>query len=41
VYPGWGWVEGLKWWGTEVYKEGCDWRACAWLGLGEGERFGP
>ena len=40
VYPGWGWVEGLKWWGTEVYKQGCDWNACAYLKLGPGETFG-
>ncbi|KAH0844817.1 Glutathione transporter 1 [Fonsecaea pedrosoi] len=39
VYPGW--TEGFKWWGTEVYKQGCDWRACPWLKLGPGEKFGP
>ena len=40
LYPGWGWVEGgLGWWGTRVFREGCDWRGCALLGLGEGERF--
>lgn len=38
VYPGW--MAGWGWWGTRVYKEGCDWRGCAWLGLREGERFG-
>jgi OPT family small oligopeptide transporter len=39
VYPGWsghGWV----WWGTEVYKLGCDWNACPYLKLDPGERFG-
>ena len=41
VYPGWGWVQNLKWWGTEVYKQGCDWQACAYLGLQPGEKFGP
>jgi OPT family small oligopeptide transporter len=40
VYPGWDWVTGLKWWGTEVYKQGCDWTACAYLKLEEGEKFG-
>ncbi len=38
VYPGW--MEGFRWWGTEVYKMGCDWRACPYRRLGEGERFG-
>jgi OPT family small oligopeptide transporter len=38
VYPGW--MGGFEWWGTRVYKAGCDWRACAWLGLREGEKFG-
>ena len=41
VYPGWSWVVGLKWWGTEVYKRGCDWQACPYLGLEPGEKFGP
>ncbi|KAJ9606745.1 hypothetical protein H2200_008754 [Cladophialophora chaetospira] len=38
VYPGL--TEGFTWWGTEVYKRGCDWQACAWLRLGSGEKFG-
>jgi hypothetical protein len=38
VYPGW--TDGFSWWGTEIYKRGCDWRACAWFKLGPGERFG-
>ena len=41
VYPGWSWVSNLHWWGTEVYKQGCDWTACAWLRLQAGEKFGP
>lgn len=41
VYPGWDWIQGFSWWGTEVYKQGCDWKACPWKVLGEGERFGP
>ncbi|KAL2158912.1 hypothetical protein VTH06DRAFT_2942 [Thermothelomyces fergusii] len=31
----------LAWWGTEVYKRGCDWRACAWKPVPDGGRFGP
>lgn len=38
VYPGW--TKGFSWWGTEVYKRGCDWQACSWLRLGPGEKFG-
>ncbi|EXJ68163.1 OPT family small oligopeptide transporter [Cladophialophora psammophila CBS 110553] len=38
VYPGW--MDGFKWWGTEVYKMGCDWQACPWLKLKPGEKFG-
>jgi OPT family small oligopeptide transporter len=41
IYPGWGWVKDLRWWGTEVYKQGCDWQACPYLTLGPGETFGP
>ncbi|KAJ4270301.1 hypothetical protein NW762_001980 [Fusarium torreyae] len=39
IYPGF--AKNLKWWGTEVYKQGCDWQACAYNTLPEGERFGP
>lgn len=39
VYPGW--MEGFSWWGTEVYKQGCDWQACAYKQVPEGGRFGP
>ncbi len=39
VYPGV--VKGFSWWGTEVYKKGCDWQACAYRVLPEGGRFGP
>ncbi|KAK4226774.1 OPT oligopeptide transporter protein-domain-containing protein [Podospora fimiseda] len=40
VYPGF--TKGFSWWGTEVYKEGCDWRACSWLSVDdEGGKFGP
>ncbi|KAL2024538.1 hypothetical protein VTK56DRAFT_7581 [Thermocarpiscus australiensis] len=39
VFPGW--TEGFRWWGTEVYKRGCDWRACAYRSVPQGGRFGP
>ncbi|KAK4237105.1 OPT oligopeptide transporter protein-domain-containing protein [Achaetomium macrosporum] len=39
VYPGL--MKGFSWWGTEVYKRGCDWRACAYRSVPEGGRFGP
>jgi OPT family small oligopeptide transporter len=38
IYPGW--MDGFKWWGTEVYKQGCDWQACPYLELAPGEKFG-
>lgn len=39
IYPGF--ADNLKWWGTEVFKNGCDWNACTFRRLGKGERFGP
>ncbi|KAF2033590.1 OPT-domain-containing protein [Setomelanomma holmii] len=39
VYPGW--MSGFKWWGTEVYKQGCDWQACPYNTLPPGKTFGP
>ncbi|KAF1982310.1 OPT-domain-containing protein [Aulographum hederae CBS 113979] len=39
VYPGW--MDGFRWWGTEVYKEGCDWQACPYKSLEPGQHFGP
>ena len=39
VYPGW--MAGFTWWGTEVFKQGCDWRGCAMKDVPEGGRFGP
>lgn len=39
VYPGW--ADEFKWWGTEVYKQGCDWKACSYRNVVPGERFGP
>ncbi|KAK3687355.1 OPT oligopeptide transporter protein-domain-containing protein [Podospora appendiculata] len=39
IYPGW--MKGFSWWGTEVYKQGCDWQACSYLTVPEGGRFGP
>jgi OPT family small oligopeptide transporter len=39
IYPGW--MKGFSWWGTEVYKQGCDWQACSYNTVPEGSRFGP
>ena len=39
IYPGW--TKGFSWWGTEVYKQGCDWQACPYREVPEGGRFGP
>ncbi|KFA61913.1 hypothetical protein S40285_02836 [Stachybotrys chlorohalonatus IBT 40285] len=39
VYPGW--MNNFSWWGTEVYKQGCDWQACPYMTVDQGERFGP
>ncbi|KAJ5961100.1 uncharacterized protein N7479_008250 [Penicillium vulpinum] len=38
IYPGW--VDNFKWWGTEIYKQGCDWIACPYKPLEPGQRFG-
>ncbi|CAG8244368.1 unnamed protein product [Penicillium olsonii] len=38
IYPGW--VDGFKWWGTEIYKQGCDWVACPYKPLEPGQKFG-
>ncbi|KAJ5774660.1 Oligopeptide transporter OPT superfamily [Penicillium paradoxum] len=38
VYPGW--VDSFRWWGTEIYKQGCDWVACPYKELEPGQRFG-
>ncbi|KAF1974810.1 OPT-domain-containing protein [Bimuria novae-zelandiae CBS 107.79] len=39
VFPGW--MDGFKWWGTEVYKQGCDWQACSWKTVKDDQQFGP
>lgn len=39
LYPGW--MKGFSWWGTEVYKQGCDWQACSYKTVPEGSHFGP
>ncbi|KAK1596434.1 OPT oligopeptide transporter [Colletotrichum navitas] len=39
IYPGH--MKGFKWWGTEVYKQGCDWQACSYNTVPEGGHFGP
>ncbi|KAF3916392.1 hypothetical protein ABW21_db0206769 [Orbilia brochopaga] len=41
VWPQWSWSANWRWWGTEVYKEGCDWRGCPLKTLADGETFGP
>jgi OPT family small oligopeptide transporter len=38
IYPGW--VDGFRWWGTEIYKQGCDWIACPYTQLEPGQTFG-
>jgi OPT family small oligopeptide transporter len=38
IYPGW--MDNFKWWGTEVYKQGCDWQACPYIELAPGQKFG-
>ena len=40
LYPGWGWLDNLQWWGTRVFKEGCDWKGCPYKTLAPGEHFG-
>lgn len=37
VFPGF--TAGFSWWGTEIYKRGCDWKACSWMTVKEGETF--
>ncbi|KAK1962410.1 OPT oligopeptide transporter [Colletotrichum sublineola] len=39
IYPGH--MKDFKWWGTEVYKQGCDWQACSYNTIPEGGHFGP
>ncbi|CAN8102870.1 unnamed protein product [Discula destructiva] len=39
IYPGV--VKNFKWWGTEVYKQGCDWQACSYNTVPDGQHFGP
>ncbi|RMZ79063.1 hypothetical protein DV737_g3550, partial [Chaetothyriales sp. CBS 132003] len=41
AYPSWSWMRNFHWWGTDVFKNGCDWKACAYLALKPGEKFGP
>lgn len=31
----------FSWWGTEVYKQGCDWKKCAFKTVENGSHFGP
>ncbi|EGX90343.1 Oligopeptide transporter OPT [Cordyceps militaris CM01] len=39
IYPGW--MADFHWWGTEVYKQGCDWQACSYKTVPDGGHFGP
>ncbi|OTB19650.1 hypothetical protein K445DRAFT_313424 [Daldinia sp. EC12] len=39
IYPGW--MEGFSWWGTNVYRQGCDWQACSYNTVPNGSHFGP
>ncbi|KAH8681220.1 OPT oligopeptide transporter protein-domain-containing protein [Xylariales sp. PMI_506] len=39
IFPGW--MDGFSWWGTEVYKQGCDWQACSYKSVAPGTHFGP
>lgn len=39
IYPGL--TKNFKWWGTDIYRQGCDWQACPYLTLEPGEKFGP
>ncbi|EOO03120.1 putative sexual differentiation process protein isp4 protein [Phaeoacremonium minimum UCRPA7] len=39
IYPGA--MKNFSWWGTEVYKQGCDWQACSYKTVPEGTHFGP
>lgn len=39
IYPGV--TANFHWWGTEVYRQGCDWQACAYKTVPDGTTFGP
>ncbi|KKY27286.1 putative sexual differentiation process protein isp4 [Diplodia seriata] len=39
IYPGFN--KGFSWWGTEVFKQGCDWHACSYKTVEPGDYFGP
>lgn len=39
IYPGW--MDNFNWWGTDVYRKGCDWQACSYNTVPNGSRFGP
>ncbi|KAL7628107.1 hypothetical protein AAE478_002304 [Parahypoxylon ruwenzoriense] len=39
IYPGW--MESFSWWGTDVYRKGCDWQACSYNTVPNGSHFGP
>ncbi|KAL8813922.1 MAG: hypothetical protein Q9223_006818 [Gallowayella weberi] len=37
IFPGW--MRGFTWWGTEIYKQGCDWQSCPYKTLKPSETF--
>ena len=41
LYPGWGWLDNMQWWGTKIHTQGCDWRGCAYKEVPPGGTFGP
>ncbi|KAH7192843.1 OPT oligopeptide transporter protein-domain-containing protein [Fusarium flagelliforme] len=34
-------AKNFKWWGTDVYKNTCDWEGCTYRSTPEGQTFGP
>ncbi|KAI1001250.1 Glutathione transporter 1 [Podosphaera aphanis] len=38
VFPGF--TKNWSWWGTEIYKRGCDWAACSYRTVPDGGHFG-
>jgi OPT family small oligopeptide transporter len=34
-------TDNFAWWGTDVYKNTCDWKGCPYVTLAKGETFGP
>ncbi|KAM0075101.1 hypothetical protein ACKRZS_012918 [Fusarium odoratissimum] len=34
-------ADNFSWWGTNVYKDTCDWKSCPYKALAKGQTFGP